>query len=489
MSHLNIPIWLIIAAWVIYPLAGIILTVLRIISDKQKKNASNSQNWSVKSNNTAQNHTRTNIVDTEHKASSGKYTYNYTYTYDQNKTAGHDGYNPAGKKDDIPAYRNSGVQHSTPVSQQDNIIKTSTDNTGSGNTVNSSNSTNEYYLRQQEKLAKKKLKRKPSGAYTTLLTFGIISTVFTALAGLGIFTGATGLLLLQEILAVFLPMSMATAGCYIGAHLVKKRDIRYARIKIILDSRESFNLAKLASICDSDVKQIKRDVQKMIDKGEFGEKAYIDLATNNFMSNPDAKPDDVEHYSYTQNYEIFGTQDKRDSTEKTPDDGTDESRFRKIIHEIRRLNDEIADEAVSAKIDAIEERTKNIFDYVTDHPEAMPQIRTFMNYYLPTTLKLLESYSRIEKVGVAGENMKKSKESIEQILDVLTVGFEQQVDQLFRNETIDITSDISVLETMMQKDGLNGKSDFSKSEFDSYSDDITDDIGDGLNGGTAGMKK
>ncbi|MGN1345788.1 MAG: 5-bromo-4-chloroindolyl phosphate hydrolysis family protein, partial [Eubacteriales bacterium] len=112
---------------------------------------------------------------------------------------------------------------------------------------------------------------------------------------------------------------------------------------------------------------------------------------------------------------------------------------------------------------------------------------TFMNYYLPTTLKLLESYSRIERVGVAGENMKQSKEKIENILDLLAVGFEQQVDQLFKNESIDISSDISVLEKMMQKDGLSGKNDFDISRFDEFTDGYSDEISDELGafGGTA----
>ena len=74
--------------------------------------------------------------------------------------------------------------------------------------------------------------------------------------------------------------------------------------------------------------------------------------------------------------------------------------------------------------------------------------------------------------------MKKSKENIENILDLLVTGFEQQVDQLFKNETIDISSDISVLETMIQKDGLSGKSDFDiKSFTDGYSDNISDSFG------------
>ena len=117
---------------------------------------------------------------------------------------------------------------------------------------------------------------------------------------------------------------------------------------------------------------------------------------------------------------------------------------------------DLADELVNVK-----NKIQYIFDYVTVHPDAMPKIRTFMNYYLPTTMKLLESYKRIEHMGVAGENMKSSKEKIESILDLLVEGFKQQMDNLFQNESMDISSDISVLETMMQKDGLSGNKDFA----------------------------
>ena len=246
----------------------------------------------------------------------------------------------------------------------------------------------------------------------------------------------------------------------------------------------------------------------MIDRGEFGDSAYIDLGTNNFMRNPDAEPDNPDAFDYRTVYgDLFAkkiAEQQKAGESAEPEDDSDEARFAKIIAEIRRLNDEIQDVQVSERIDRIEAHTRNIFDYVTEHPDVMPQIRTFMNYYLPTTLKLLESYSRIEKVGVAGENMKKSKENIENILDLLVVGFEQQVDQLFRNESIDITADISVLETMMQKDGLSGKNDFditsyikeetvsepaaAVSEDEGFTDGWTDDI-ENPAGGAMGLPK
>ena len=300
-----------------------------------------------------------------------------------------------------------------------------------------------------------------SDAYKGLLAGGIITAVIAGFSLL--FAGLAADAILPFLAVVSIPALIA-AGFFTGAHLVKNRDLEMSRLRKMIGQKESYNLSKLASASGKSLKKIRKQLQKMIDRGEFGDSAYIDLGTNNFMRNPDAEPDNPDAFDYRTVYgdlfakKIEEQQKQGESTE--PEDDSDEARFTKIIAEIRRLNGEIRDPQVSERIDRIEAHTRNIFDYVTEHPDVMPQIRTFMNYYLPTTLKLLESYSRIEKVGVAGENMKKSKENIENILDLLVVGFEQQVDQLFRNESIDITADISVLETMMQKDGLSGKSDF-----------------------------
>ncbi len=311
---------------------------------------------------------------------------------------------------------------------------------------------------------------------------GILSLITTfAFAG-----SSAGLsLFLRDFLAGVCPMLVGAASCGIASKIFSDRDTRFGRIRAIIGNRESINLTKLAAASNEKLKNVRKDVQKMIDNGEFGEYAYIDLGTNNFMRSPYAEPDEPEQFDFRKVYgDVLKREKKQEAAESSRDIPTenivkeeDSDDFGKIISEIRRLNDEIADIKVSDRIYKIEEHTKNIFEYVTDHPDAMPQIRTFMNYYLPTTLKLLESYSRIERVGVAGENMKKSKEKIESILDLLVIGFEQQVDQLFKNESIDISSDISVLETMMQKDGLSGKNDFDISRFNEYTDEISDSIG------------
>ena len=128
------------------------------------------------------------------------------------------------------------------------------------------------------------------------------------------------------------------------------------------------------------------------------------------------------------------------------------------MKEIRTLNDEIADPAVSERIYKIEDLTGKIFRTVEEKPEKQPQIKSFMSYYLPTTLKLLHSYSLFEKQGISGENIDEARKDIERILDTLVQGYTQQLDQLFQSDAMDISADINVLESMMQKDGLSGES-------------------------------
>ena len=144
---------------------------------------------------------------------------------------------------------------------------------------------------------------------------------------------------------------------------------------------------------------------------------------------------------------------KRQQAEKRTSP-TDSENFEAKLREIRQLNDDIADEAVSRRIDRIGELTASIFRVVREKPERAEEVRKFMNYYLPTTLKLLKSYSRMEKQSYQGEHIVASRKKIEESLDTLIHGFEQQQDRLFRTEALDVETDISVLETMMASDGL-----------------------------------
>ena len=126
------------------------------------------------------------------------------------------------------------------------------------------------------------------------------------------------------------------------------------------------------------------------------------------------------------------------------------------LEEMKRLDESIEDERISQAIRRLEQASQAIFQQVRESPEKLPQIRKFMDYYLPTTLKLLNAYDRMSSVGVGGENIDGTKERVEAIMDTIVAAFEKQLDGLFGAEAMDVSADITVLETMLAREGLAG---------------------------------
>ena len=126
----------------------------------------------------------------------------------------------------------------------------------------------------------------------------------------------------------------------------------------------------------------------------------------------------------------------------------------KAISEMRRLNDNIADEKISADIERLEKSSRAIFEQVKEEPEKLPQIRKFMDYYLPTTLKILNAYDRMSETGISGENIDTTKERVESMMTTIVTAFEKQYDSLFGADALDISTDITVLETLMAQEGF-----------------------------------
>lgn len=127
---------------------------------------------------------------------------------------------------------------------------------------------------------------------------------------------------------------------------------------------------------------------------------------------------------------------------------------KKAIAEMKRLDDNIADPAISAQIVRLQQLAGKIFAQVEQNPEKLPQIRKFMNYYLPTTLKILNAYDRMGEQGVAGENITSTMHKVEGMMDTIIKAFEKQLDNLFGAEAMDISTDMVVLENMMAREGL-----------------------------------
>ena len=124
---------------------------------------------------------------------------------------------------------------------------------------------------------------------------------------------------------------------------------------------------------------------------------------------------------------------------------------------VRRINDMIPDndeEHMSDKLYNLENIMKRIFEHVGQHPEKAQDLRKFMNYYLPTTEKLLNAYVHLDAQPEVGDNIKDTKKQISDALDTINTAFEKLFDDLFEEQAWDIASDISVMQTMMSQDGL-----------------------------------
>jgi len=135
------------------------------------------------------------------------------------------------------------------------------------------------------------------------------------------------------------------------------------------------------------------------------------------------------------------------------------------IARLRRMNDEIEGEVISAKLYQLEGLLKEIFARIKEHPEQRHQMRKFMDYYLPTTLKLVEAYAEFDEVSVPGPDIMSAKEEIGKTLDTINQAFAELLNKLFRATVYDVTTDAQVLQTMLAKEGLTK---------------------DGLNGGMSG---
>ena len=127
------------------------------------------------------------------------------------------------------------------------------------------------------------------------------------------------------------------------------------------------------------------------------------------------------------------------------------------IEQIREANEAISGEVISQKLDRLEVILCKIFEYVENHTDELPETRKFMGYYLPTTLKLVNAYREMDAEPIQGENIRSAKHEIEETLDTINYAFENLLDSFYQDKAMDISTDITVLETMLAQEGLTEK--------------------------------
>ena len=221
----------------------------------------------------------------------------------------------------------------------------------------------------------------------------------------------------------------------LGVAGVRKRKLKkFMKYMTMVGGQDRVAIGPLAEAMGVSEKQAEKDLEEMLDRG-FWESGYVDAARQMLVLSghleAEPVPEEVDQ-------EIPDTDDQNDAT----------------LRRIRQVNDAIADEDMSAKIYRIEELTAKIFRLLEERPEKAGELRSFMSYYLPQTLKILESYSKMEAQGIEGENITEAKAKIEGMMDKLVDGYETQLDKLFADDVLDISADLKVMEQMLEKDGL-----------------------------------
>lgn len=124
------------------------------------------------------------------------------------------------------------------------------------------------------------------------------------------------------------------------------------------------------------------------------------------------------------------------------------------IARIHQSNEAIPGEAISAKISHMEMIVRKIFQRAQEQPAVIPDLKKLMEYYLPTTVKLLDAYEQLDGQPIQGENIASSKKEIEETLDTLNIAFEKLLDSVFKDIAWDVSTDISVLHTILAQEGL-----------------------------------
>ncbi len=219
-----------------------------------------------------------------------------------------------------------------------------------------------------------------------------------------------------------------------------KKAKRFRKYLVLIGKRESISISSLAQAMPVSYRTACDDLQEMLDEG-YIPTGYLDMGSGRLILTDEGLQDAPEEAP---------TPEPEPEPQPEPEKSEDD-----ILAEIRAVNNSIADPEMSRKIDRIAEITGKILDYQRRNPGKASQLRSFLNYYLPTTLKILKAYAQMEAQGIEGQNITAAKARIEGMMDKVVEGFEKQLDRLFQDDAMDITTDVEVLERMLDKDGLS----------------------------------
>lgn len=303
------------------------------------------------------------------------------------------------------------------------------------------------------------------GSTGRLTTKGILKTVFGGiLAATGFVIALTGGIF--SMLGYGLA-SVATGGLGLGSLVGGSvmlaggvRNLgRAGRFKIYLKTlgeKTHISLEKLSRSVGKSEQFVRKELNGMIRQGLFLE-GHLDGTQQTLITSEETYK--LYQQSARKQAQAAQNQAQKAKPERDPEVQEVLDKGNAFVEEIRRCNDEIPGEEISAKMDRMEHIVQKIFERAESHPEIIPDLKKMMDYYLPTTVKLLNAYADMDRQPIQGETIQASKREIDATLDTLNLAFEKLLDSVFQDTAMDVSSDISVLNTLLAQEGLSG-SDF-----------------------------
>ena len=273
----------------------------------------------------------------------------------------------------------------------------------------------------------------------------------TVLGGLFLFAGVTSLpdsiyYGLWNDLFSNLFMVVGGGGALVLGLFLRRVSRLERQLDKVVGDRDNIPLNELFAAAGIPEKEGRKVLESAIDHGYFGADAYIDNRTDFLVVRGDAP---------------IPASPAQESAPQPDPDPAGESQYQRLLRQLHEAGAALADPVLRDKAARLETVSARIFALAEADPGKEDQLRKFVNYYLPTALKLLHTYAQLDGQGVDGENITKTKQSIERSLDLLVTAFENQLDKLFQSDALDVSADIAALEGMLNLDGLSGESDFT----------------------------
>ena len=283
--------------------------------------------------------------------------------------------------------------------------------------------------------------------YSFFGIFGLMAAVSLSLSGVW---GAFGVPAV-----IFVVIAAGFAGMGLRGSKINARVKRQKRYLQILGERDVCSLEELAAGTGKSKRYVIKDLKQMMRDQMFVDGAYLDAGETCLITSQEAyrqyQETMKEHRKEIREEAEDGTGNFEELSQEVQDILKEGKNF---IDHIHQCNDDIEDPAMSEKLDRLERVVSRIFAQVAEKPQSAPDLHKMMSYYLPITRKLVDAYRDMDEQQVEGENIRRTKQEIEDSLDTINTAFENLLDSLFQDTAWDISSDISVLHTMMVQDGL-----------------------------------